>query len=167
MKKLPENNKQDLFPVDLLDIAKNIAKEKGIDAEEVLGAMENAIAKAGRTKYGQEFDIRAHVDRDTGKIGLFRYLEVVESIESEPDEEKVNKIDLKDAHVKNKELKIGDFLVDQLPQIDFGRIAVQTAKQVIVQKVKEAERSMQYSQFKDKVGEIVNGMVKRVEKLVW
>ena len=163
MKKLPENNKQDLFPVDLLDIAKNIAKEKGIEAEEVLGAMENAIAKAGRTKYGQEFDIRAHVDRDTGKIGLFRYLEVVESIESEPDEEKVNKIDLKDAHVKNKELKIGDFLVDQLPQIDFGRIAVQTAKQVIVQKVKEAERSMQYSQFKDKVGEIVNGIVKRVE----
>ena len=163
MKKLPENNKQDLFPVDLLDIAKNIAKEKGIEAEEVLGAMENAIAKAGRTKYGQEFDIRAHVDRDTGKIGLFRYLEVVESIESEPDEEKVNKIDLKDAHVKDKELKIGDFLVDQLPQIDFGRIAVQTAKQVIVQKVKEAERSMQYSQFKDKVGEIVNGIVKRVE----
>ena len=163
MKKLPENNKQDLFPVDLLDIAKNIAKEKGIEAEEVLSAMENAIAKAGRTKYGQEFDIRAHVDRDTGKIGLFRYLEVVESIESEPDEEKVNKIDLKDAHVKNKELKIGDFLVDQLPQIDFGRIAVQTAKQVIVQKVKEAERSMQYSQFKDKVGEIVNGIVKRVE----
>ena len=163
MKKLPENNKQDLFPVDLLDIAKNIAKEKGIEAEEVLGAMENAIAKAGRTKYGQEFDIRAHVDRDTGKIGLFRYLEVVESIESEPDEEKVNKIDLKDAHVKDKELKIGDFLIDQLPQIDFGRIAVQTAKQVIVQKVKEAERSMQYSQFKDKVGEIVNGIVKRVE----
>ena len=163
MKKLPENNKQDLFPVDLLDVAKNIAKEKGIEAEEVLGAMENAIAKAGRTKYGQEFDIRAHVDRDTGKIGLFRYLEVVESIESEPDEEKVNKIDLKDAHIKDKELKIGDFLIDQLPQIDFGRIAVQTAKQVIVQKVKEAERSMQYSQFKDKVGEIVNGIVKRVE----
>ena len=163
MKKLPENNKQDLFPVDLLDIAKNIAKEKGIEAEEVLGAMENAIAKAGRTKYGQEFDIRAHVDRDTGKIGLFRYLEVVESIESEPDEEKVNKIDLKDAHAKDKELQIGDFLIDQLPQIDFGRIAVQTAKQVIVQKVKEAERSMQYSQFKDKVGEIVNGIVKRVE----
>ena len=108
MKKLPENNKQDLFPVDLLDIAKNIAKEKGIEAEEVLGAMENAIAKAGRTKYGQEFDIRAHVDRDTGKIGLFRYLEVVESIESEPDEEKVNKIDLKDAHAKDKELQIGD-----------------------------------------------------------
>ena len=163
MNKLPENTKQDLFPVDLIEIAKNIAKEKGIDSEEVLEAMETAIAKAGRSKYGQEFDIRAHVDRGTGTIGLYRYLEIVESVDDQLEEERVNKIDFKDAIKKNKNLKIGEFVTEQLPQIDFGRIAVQTAKQVIVQKVKEAERSMQYTQFKDKVGEVVNGIVKRVE----
>ena len=163
MNKLPENTKQDLFPVDLIEIAKNIAKEKGIDSEEVLEAMETAIAKAGRSKYGQEFDIRAHVDRGTGTIGLYRYLEIVESVDDQLEEERLNKIDLKDAIKKNKNLKIGEFVTEQLPQIDFGRIAVQTAKQVIVQKVKEAERSMQYTQFKDKVGEVVNGIVKRVE----
>ncbi len=163
MIKPEKTEKQDIFPVDLLDIAKNIAKEKGINAEEVLEAMETAIAKAGRTKYGQEFDIRAHVDRDSGRIGLFRYLEIVESLDDEPDEGKINKIEINDAKKKNKDLKVGEFITDQLPQIDFGRIAVQTAKQVIVQKVKEAERSMQYSQFKDRIGEVVNGIVKRVE----
>ena len=154
---------KDLFPVDLIEISKNIAKEKGIEAEEILIAMESAIAKAGRTKYGQEFDIRAHVDRDSGRIGLYRYLEAVENLENEPEEERVNKINLNDAKLKNKSIKIGEFLKEQLPQIDFGRIAVQTAKQVIFQKVKEAERSVQYEQFKDKIGEIVNGIVKRVE----
>ena len=163
MIKQASNENNDLFPIDLIDIAKNIAKEKGIDSEEVLVAMETAIAKAGRTKYGQEFDIRAHVDRDTGKIGLYRYLMVVESISNEPDEDRVNKIELLEAKKKNKDLKVGEYFIDQLPQIDFGRIAVQTAKQVIVQKVKEAERSMQFEQFKDKVGEVVNGIVKRVE----
>ena len=154
---------KDLFPVDLIEISKNIAKEKGIEAEEILIAMESAIAKAGRTKYGQEFDIRAHVDRDSGRIGLYRCLEAVENLENEPEEERVNKINLNDAKLKNKSIKIGEFLKEQLPQIDFGRIAVQTAKQVIFQKVKEAERSVQYEQFKDKIGEIVNGIVKRVE----
>ena len=163
MSKLPENSKQDLFPVDLLDMAKNIAKEKGIESEEVLDAMETAIAKAGRSKYGQEFDIRAHVDRDSGAIGLFRYIEIVESVEDEPEEERINKINISSLEKADSKLKVGEFITEQLPQIDFGRIAVQTAKQVIVQKVKEAERSMQYSQFKDKVGEIVNGIVKRVE----
>ena len=161
--KSEKNEKQDVFPIDLLDIAKNIAKEKGISAEEVLVAMETAIAKAGRTKYGQEFDIRAHVDRDSGKIGLFRYLQIVNSLDEEPDEEKANKIEIVEALKQKKDLKVGEYLVDELPPIDFGRIAVQTAKQVIVQKVKEAERAMQYSQFKDRIGEVVNGIVKRVE----
>ncbi len=163
MSKLPENTKKDLFPIDLLEISRNLAKEKGIDSEEVLEAMETAIAKAGRSKYGQEFDIRAHVDRDSGTIGLYRYLEIIESFEGQPDEERINKIEIKDAKKKDDKFKVGDFMTEQLPQIDFGRIAVQTAKQVIVQKVKEAERAMQFSQFKDKVGEIVNGIVKRVE----
>ena len=154
---------KDLFPVDLIEISKNIAKEKGIEAEEILVAMETAIAKAGRSKYGQEFDIRAHVDRENGRIGLYRYLEAVENLDNEPEEERINKINLDDAKQKNKSIKIGEFLKEQLPQIDFGRIAVQTAKQVIFQKVKEAERSVQFEQFKDKTGEIVNGIVKRVE----
>ena len=154
---------KDLFPVDLIEISKNIAKEKGIEAEEILVAMETAIAKAGRSKYGQEFDIRAHVDRENGRIGLYRYLEAVENLDNEPEEERINKINLDDAKKKNECIKIGEFLKEQLPQIDFGRIAVQTAKQVIFQKVKEAERSVQFEQFKDKTGEIVNGIVKRVE----
>ena len=157
------NEDKDLFPVDLIEISNNLAKEKGIDSEEILLAMETAIAKAGRTKYGQEFDIRAHVDRSSGKIGLFRYIEIVDSLEDQPEEERINKIDLKKAVQKKPEAKIGEFIIDQLPQIDFGRIAVQTAKQVIFQKVKEAERSVQYQNFKDRVGEIVNGIVKRVE----
>ncbi len=157
------SEEKDLFPIDLIEISKNIAREKGIEAEEILIAMEMAIAKAGRTKYGQEFDIRAHVDRENGRIGLYRYLEIVENLDNEPEEEKVNKISLNDAKLKNQSIKIGEFLKEQLPQIDFGRIAVQTAKQVIFQKVKEAERSVQYQQFKDKIGEIVNGIVKRVE----
>ena len=157
------NDDKDFFPVDLIEISKNLAKEKGIDSEEILLAMETAIAKAGRTKYGQEFDIRAQVDRKSGKIGLYRYLEIVDSLEEQPEEERINKIDLKKALLKKPEAKIGEFIVDQLPQIDFGRIAVQTAKQVIFQKVKEAERSVQFQNFKDRVGEIVNGIVKRVE----
>ena len=157
------NEDKDLFPIDLIEISKNLAKEKGIDSEEILLAMETAIAKAGRTKYGQEFDIRAHVDRTSGKIGLYRYMEIVDSLEKQPEEERINKIDLKKALLKKPEAKIGEFIIDQLPQIDFGRIAVQTAKQVIFQKVKEAERSVQFQNFKDRVGEIVNGIVKRVE----
>ena len=146
---------------DIIDVAKNIAKEKGIDETEVIEAMEMAIAKAGRTKYGFELDIRAHVDKETGRIALYRYQEVVEDLEKLPSEERINKINLAD--LKNKSLKIGEFLREELPPLDFGRIAVQTAKQVIFQKVKEAEKIMQFNEFKDKVGEIVNGIVKRVE----
>ena len=141
---------------DIIDVAKSIAKEKGITAEEVLEAMETAIAKAGRTKYGYELDIRAHVNRENGYIGLFRYQEVVLDLETLPSEERINKINVKDLPKDNKALKVGEFLVDELPPLDFGRIAVQTAKQVIYQKVKEAEKVVQYNEFKDKIGEIVN-----------
>ena len=158
-----ENNEiRDNQSLDLVDVAKNIAKEKGISAAEVLEAMEVAIAKAGRTKYGFELDIRAHIDKETGRIGLFRYQEVVEDLEKLPIEERTNKINLTQLPKKNS-LKIGEFLIEELPPLDFGRIAVQTAKQVIFQKVKEAERVMQFNEFKDKTGEIVNGIVKRVE----
>ena len=158
---MEKNEIKDSPSFDIIDVAKNIAKEKGIDEMEVIEAMEMAIAKAGRTKYGFELDIRAHVDKETGKIGLYRYQEVVEDIEILPSEERINKINISD--LKNKSLKIGEFLREELPPLDFGRIAVQTAKQVIFQKVKEAEKIMQFNEFKDKVGEIVNGIVKRVE----
>ena len=159
---MEKNEIRDSLSFDIIDVAKNIAKEKGIDEMEVIEAMEMAIAKAGRTKYGFELDIRAHVDKETGKIGLYRYQEVVEDIEILPSEERINKINISD--LKNKSLKIGEFLREELPPLDFGRIAVQTAKQVIFQKVKEAEKIMQFNEFKDKVGEIVNGIVKRVEE---
>ena len=158
---MEKNEIKDSLSFDIIDVAKNIAKEKGIDEMEVIEAMEMAIAKAGRTKYGFELDIRAHVNKETGKIGLYRYQEVVEDIEVLPSEERINKINISD--LKNKSLKIGEFLREELPPLDFGRIAVQTAKQVIFQKVKEAEKIMQFNEFKDKVGEIVNGIVKRVE----
>ncbi|MDA0240239.1 MAG: transcription termination factor NusA [Proteobacteria bacterium] len=143
---------------ELLLVADTVAREKGIDREEVLDAMEQAIQKAGRSKYGHEHDIRARIDRKTGEIQLSRYIEVAEEIENE-----VTQITLDTARQKKSDAEIGEFLVDPLPPIDFGRIAAQTAKQVIVQKVREAERKRQYAEFKDRVGEIVNGMVKRVE----
>ena len=160
---MEKNEIKDIQTFDIIDVAKNIAKEKGIDELEVIDAMEMAIAKAGRTKYGFELDIRAHVDKKTGKIGLFRYQEIVEDLENLPLEERVNKINFSNLKKESKSLKVGDFVKEELPPLDFGRIAVQTAKQVIFQKVKEAEKIMQFNEFKDKTGDIVNGIVKRVE----
>ncbi len=143
---------------ELLLVADTVAREKGIDREEVLDAMEQAIQKAGRSKYGQEHDIRAQIDRKSGEIKLARYVEVVDEIENE-----ITQVTVDAAKRRKDDAEIGEFLVDPLPPIDFGRIAAQTAKQVIVQKVREAERKRQFAEFKDRVGEIVNGMVKRVE----
>jgi N utilization substance protein A len=143
---------------ELLQVADTVARDKGIDRDEVLEAMEQAIQKAGRSKYGQEYDIRAEIDRRNGEIRLLRFREVAETIENE-----ATQISLAEAQQLNPEAEIGDFITDPLPPIDFGRIAAQTAKQVIVQKVRDAERQRQYLEFKDRVGEIVNGLVKRVE----
>ena len=144
--------------LELLQVADAVAREKSIDREEVLEAMEQAIQKAARSKYGLEHDVRAEVDRKSGEIRLARFLEVADEIENE-----VTQITLEQARAKQPDAEIGDFLVDPLPPIDFGRIAAQTAKQVIVQKVREAERQRQYDEYKDRIGEIVNGIVKRVE----
>src|ERR1700674_2080833 len=143
---------------ELLQVADTVARDKGIDRDEVLEAMEQAIQKAGRSKYGQEYDIRAEIDRRTGEIRLLRFREVADVIENE-----ATQIPLADAQRLNPEAEIGDFITDPLPPIDFGRIAAQTAKQVIVQKVREAERRRQFEEFKDRKGDIVNGLVKRVE----
>ena len=143
---------------ELLQVADAVARDKGIDRDEVLEAMEQAIQKAGRSKYGHEHDIRAHIDRKTGEIQLARYIEVVEEVENE-----ATQLPLAKALKKMPSAKLGDFIVDPLPPIDFGRIAAQTAKQVIVQKVRDAERQRQFNEYKDRVGEISNGLVKRVE----
>jgi N utilization substance protein A len=131
-------------PSDLLQVADAVARDKGIDRDEVLQAMEQAIQKAGRSKYGQEYDIR--------------FREVAEPVEND-----ATQIPLGEARRFNPDAEVGDFITDPLPPIDFGRIAAQTAKQVIVQKVRDAERARQFKEFKDRVGEIVNGLAKRVE----
>src|SRR3954470_15968542 len=144
--------------VELLQVADAVAREKGIDREEVLVAMEQAIQKAGRSKYGAEHDIRAEIDRNSGEIKLKRYREVVETIEKD-----ATQMLIRDAKARNPDAEIGDFIIDPLPPIDFGRIAAQTAKQVIVQRVREVERKKQFDEYKDRVSEIVNGIVKRTE----
>ncbi len=146
---------------EVLQIADAVAREKNIDRESVLEAMEQAIQIAGRRKYGHEHDIKADIDRKTGQIALYRQTHVVEAIEDEEEIPRV--ILLADAQKKDPSLQVGDIIRDELPPIDFGRIAAQTAKQVIVQKVRDAERERQYEEFKDRIGEIANGAVKRVE----
>ncbi|MDQ7248536.1 transcription termination factor NusA [Rhodospirillaceae bacterium R-7] len=145
--------------MELLQVADAVAREKSIDRDEVLIAMEQAIQKAGRSKYGHEHDIRAVIDRKTGEIKLTRVQEVVDEVV----ENEATQIPLKAAVRRDPNLKVGDFIIDELPPIDFGRIAAQTAKQVIVQKVRESERKRQFEEFKDRKGEIINGLVKRVE----
>jgi transcription termination/antitermination protein NusA len=143
---------------ELLLVADAVAREKSIDREEVLEAMEQAIQKAGRAKYGHEKDIRATIDRKTGDVRLSRWTEIVEAVENEE-----TQIPVAIAKKFKPDAEIGQFIVDPLPPIDFGRIAAQTAKQVIVQRVREYERKRQYEEFKDRVGEIINGIVKRTE----
>src|ERR1700748_947026 len=143
---------------ELVQVADTVARDKGIDREEVFQAMEQAIQKAGRSKYGHEIDIRAAIDRKNGEIRLARYMTVVETVEDEN-----TQLTLAKAKKKDPNIEVGGVIVDPLPPIDFGRIAAQTAKQVIVQKVRDAERTRQFTEYKDRVGEIVNGLVKRVE----
>ena len=144
--------------LELLQIADAVAREKAIDKSIVIEAMADAIQKAARSRYGQETNIRADINEHTGEMKLQRLLEVVETIE-----EPAREIALEDARHRNPDAQVGDFIAEQLPPMDFGRIAAQSAKQVIVQKVREAERDRQFDEYKDRIGEIVNGTVKRVE----
>jgi N utilization substance protein A len=144
--------------LELLQIADAVAREKGIEVEIVLSAMSDAIEKAAKARYGQENDIRVAIDPKTGETKLLRAVQVVELVENDD-----TQISLPVAQRDNPEAKIGDEVIDELPPVEFGRIATQAAKQVIVQRVREAERERQYEEFKDRVGEIINGLVKRVE----
>ena len=154
-------NTENMPRPEIVLVADTVAREKNIDKEDVFVAMEVAIQKAGRSRYGMEHDIRAVIDRKTGAISLSRYREVV--ADDAEVENEAAQLRLSDAKAYDKNLKIGDFLIDPLPPVDFGRIAAQTAKQVIVQKVRDAERNRQYEEYKEKVGTIINGTVKRAE----
>jgi N utilization substance protein A len=144
--------------LELLQIADAVAREKGIEVDIVLSAMSDAIQKAAKARYGAENDIRVDINPKTGETRLLRAVQVVELVENDDME-----VSLVVAQRENPEAQIGDEIIDELPPVEFGRIATQAAKQVIVQRVREAEREQQYEEFKDRVGEIINGVVKRVE----
>jgi transcription termination/antitermination protein NusA len=144
--------------LELLQIADAVAREKAIDRKIVLAAMEDAIAKAARSRYGSETEVRAEIDAKSGELHLSRHMLVVELVENP-----ATQISLEDARRRHPAAQVGDTIADPLPPLPFGRIAAQSAKQVIVQKVREAERDRQYDEFKDRIGDIVNGIVKRVE----
>ncbi|MDC3272630.1 transcription termination factor NusA [Hyphomicrobiales bacterium] len=144
--------------LELLQIADAVARDKSIDKSIVIEAMEDAIQKAAKSRYGSENEIRAEIDPKTGQTNLARLLEVVETVENDSTE-----ISLEYAKLKNLEAELGDYISEELPPIEFGRIAAQNAKQVIFQKVRDAERDRQFEEFKNRVGEIISGIVKRVE----
>jgi N utilization substance protein A len=144
--------------LELLQIADAVAREKAIDRSIVIAAMEDAIAKAARSRYGSETDVHAEINAKTGELRLSRHMLVVETVENPS-----NQISLEDGRRRNPAAQVGDTIADALPPLDYGRIAAQSAKQVIVQKVREAERDRQYQEYKDRIGDIVNGIVKRVE----
>ena len=144
--------------LELLQIADAVAREKGIELDIVLAAMSDAIEKAAKARYGMENDIRVEIDPKTGNTRLLRVVEVVDVVENDD-----TQISLALAQREKPDAQIGDEIIDELPPVEFGRIATQSAKQVIVQRVREAERERQYEEFKDRVGEIISGVVKRVE----
>ena len=149
-----------LDKLELLRIVDAVANEKSIDKDIVIGSMESAIQKAALTKFGNNNNILVKIDRETGNISIQKVLDIVEKVE-DPSRE----ITLKDANsINNKEeLKLGDKIYEDLPQVDFGRIAAQSAKQVINSKVREAEKNRQYEDFIDKQGSILSGIIKRLE----
>ena len=144
--------------LELLQIANSVAEEKVIDREVVIAALEDAVERAAHSRYGQETEIKADIDTKTGEISLNRILNIVETVENPAKE-----ITLEEAKSRDPEAEIDGVITEPLPPMDFGRIAAQSAKQVIVQKVREAERDRQYEEFKDREFDIVHGIVKRIE----
>ncbi len=145
---------------EMLQVANNVAQEKNINQDDVFSAMEQALEKSARVKYGMERDIRVNINRDTGDIKLESYLRVVEKYS---DDEQAREILLNDALKIKKDVKLDEYIIKELPPLELGRVAAQNAKGVIIQKVREADKSKQYEEYKDKVGEIAVGIVKRAE----
>ena len=150
-----------LDKLELLRIVEAVANEKSIDKELVIGSMESAIQKAALTKFGNDNNIEVIIDRDTGEIKIQKVLEVVENLEDSARE--ITLEAAKKAFPETKEIKLGTKLYEELPQIDFGRIAAQSAKQVISSRVREAEKNRQYDDFIEKQGQILSGIIKRLE----
>jgi transcription termination/antitermination protein NusA len=144
--------------LELLQIVDAVAREKSIDRTIVLASMEDAMQKAARSRYGQETEVRAEINPKTGEIRFSRLLLVVDQVEND-----ATQISLNEARKKNPAAQIGDWIAESLPPFDFGRIPAQSSKQVLVQKIREAERDKQYEVYKDRIGEIINGIAKRVE----
>lgn len=146
---------------EILQIAEAVAREKVIPKESILESMEYAIQVAGRKKYGHRNNIKAEINRKTGEVKLFRLFEVVSSIEEV--ENSFSQISLFDAKERDHNIKVGEFILEELPPIDLGRVAAQAAKHVIIQKVRDVEREKQYEEFISKKGQIINVIVKRTE----
>src|ERR1700731_3417723 len=144
--------------LEALQIGAAVAREKSIDRGIVIAAMEDAIQKAARSRYGSETEVRAEINPKTGEMRLSRLLLVADQVEND-----ATQISVEDAKKRNPAAQVGDFIAEPLPPLEYGRVAAQSAKQVIVQKVREAERDRQYQEYKDRIGDIVNGIVKRVE----
>ena len=144
--------------LELLQIAEAVAREKLIEPELVISAMEDSLAKAARSRYGAEYDIRATIHKKTGELTMDRCRTVVDSVENS-----FTEISLQEAKKIKSDASLNEVLKDPIPPLDFGRIAAQSAKQVIMQRVREAERARQYEEFKDRIGQIINGLVKRIE----
>ncbi len=144
--------------LELLQIADSVARDKSIDKQVVLAAMEEAMQRAAKAHYGSENEIKVEIDSKTGETHVSRYLHVVDLVDNDKTE-----ISLADARARNPAAQVGDIIAETLPPVDFNRINAQNAKQVIVQKVRDAERERQYEEYKDRIGEIVHGIVKRAE----
>src|SRR5512147_1911330 len=144
--------------LELLQIADAVARDKSIDKSVVQTAMEEEMQRAAKAHYGAENDIKVDIDPKTGETHVSRYLHVVELVENDKTE-----ISLEDARRRNPDAQIGDIIAETLPPVDFNRINAQNAKQVIVQKLRDAERERQYDEYKDRIGEVVHGVVKRSE----
>ncbi len=144
----------------MLQVASNVAQEKNIDQDAVFSAMEQALEKSARVKYGQDIDIRISINRESGDIKLNSYLEVVDQISEEMQSRQIL---LEDAKKIDPNISLGEFIIKELPPIELGRVAAQNAKGVIIQKVREADKANQYEEYKDKIGEVAVGIVKRIE----
>ena len=155
---MSEKEEMSVVRPELLQIAEAVARDKSIEQHIVIEAMEQAIQSVAKKKYGQDLEVKASIDEKTGEIKITRLLHIVEDIEDSS-----NQISLTQGKTYNKDAKLGDTIYDPLPPIDFGRVAAQTAKQVIVQRVKEADKERQFLEYQDKQGQIINGVVKRVE----
>ena len=148
-----------LDKLELLRIVEAVANEKSIDKELVIGSMESAIQKAALTKFGNDNNIEVVIDRESGEIKIQKVLEVVEKVEDPAREITLN--DAKKIEANSDKIKVGFKIYEDLPQVDFGRIAAQSAKQVISSRVREAEKNRQYKDFIDKQGQILSGIIKR------